>query len=631
MPERQVGYARNSKISRKLSKDMQKKLQMAKDRLMFGQQYRAHRREGNWRRSIEQYENLTGWDTQFAEDMDIVNVNLSFSTINTLVPYVSDENPRFLVSPSSGDATAESAAALDLMMNTLWRDPEVEGQQYVSAAVWDSLVLGDGYIQVVYELVENEQYTEKGDVLSGRGDMRNKYTVERVSPWDLWIDPYSDGLHNARWAVRRILYPISELKQDDRYKIIDDLEGSDVAALDYSDPEEHERLQYTYADEGWVEVFEFYNIQEKWMLAFTMSGEHPLRYIEGIRCPIYQMPNYRIYNSPYHVGELENIYSLQLELNRTRSEMVTHRRRNTAKWMVRKDAISQEGMEALRSNIINDIVPIEGNVSFAEALEALEPQQLNPDAYAQDQIIHNDINEITGVNEYLRGQPQDISRTATEASIIEGATNVRTRHKLNQVERFLRRIGQGLLDTIADTLPQTPFEEMRLYVTGVEAERLLRAVGAQNPTTDAIFEPSAETFIGRYVVDVERGSAELRNPMQQEARAKEMFQIVLSSMPVLQQFGVSVNLRAFLEEWLKATNIEDINRFLAPDEQQAMLQQASLMQAMQGAQPQGPPGGGNGVATGSRTPQGQPREATSGPPTAMINPNNSGMLPLNSG
>src|SRR5690606_16656942 len=229
--------------------------------------------------------------------------------------------------------------------------------------------------------------------------------------------------------------------------------------------------------------------------------------IEGVRCPFVQLSNYRISNSPYHVGELENIYSLQMEINRTRSEMITHRRRNTAKWIARKDLVKQEAQEAMQSNIINDIIWVEGNAPFSQYLEQVAPQALTADSYNQDQIIRNDINEITGVNEYLRGQPQGISRAATEASIIVGATNVRTRHKLNQVETFLRRIGQRLLDVIADTLPETDFEEMRMYVTGADAERLLRSMG-EDPNTVVIVTPSPEIFEGRYIVDVERGSAE---------------------------------------------------------------------------------------------------------------------------
>src|SRR5690606_12578088 len=110
----------------------------------------------------------------------------------------------------------------------------------------------------------------------------------------------------------------------------------------------------------------------------------------------------------------------------------------------RRDRLDEDAIMAMKSSIINDAIPVDGNEPFERLVQQLTPTPLSGDIYNVDDIIRNDINEITGVNEYLRGVPQDISRTATEASIIEGATNVRTRHKLIQVETFRseeRRVG----------------------------------------------------------------------------------------------------------------------------------------------------------------------------------------------
>ena len=309
-----------------------------------------------------------------------------------------------------------------------------------------------------------------------------------------------------------------------------------------------------------------------------------------------------------------------MELNHTRSEMMTHRRRNASKWVYREDLVTDEGLEAMKSGIINDLIPVKGMHPLESIIQQIVPQPLSSDAYNQDAIIRNDINEVTGVNEYLRGAPQDISRTATEASIIEGATNVRTRHKLNQVETFLRRIGQHLLDTITNTLPETDYEEMRMYVTGSEAQRLNATMGNENINTDVLLTPSPEIFVGEYLVDVERGSVELRNPQAQAAKFKEMFQILMSAAPLLMQQGLQINLRQVLEMWFEASNIEDVDSmFVTNDPQLAMMQQQEQMMQEQAI--------AGGQVTGSRTPAGQPREATTRPPDAAPDATNSGMLP----
>ncbi|KKK82957.1 hypothetical protein LCGC14_2798230, partial [marine sediment metagenome] len=67
---------------------MEKKLKQASDRLTFGQKFRQQEREDTWRESAEQYAaegNYGSYNTD-DETADLVNINISFSTINTLVP-----------------------------------------------------------------------------------------------------------------------------------------------------------------------------------------------------------------------------------------------------------------------------------------------------------------------------------------------------------------------------------------------------------------------------------------------------------------------------------------------------------------------------------------------------------------
>lgn len=625
-----VGYERNAKIRSRLSKEMQTRLDSARDRLQYGMDYRMMKREQAWRDSLKQYDNEIGWDRREDFTADIVNVNISFSTINTIVPFVADEQPEFIVRPYSGDATPQDASLLGTFMNHLWRSPEMEGSAYVANAVWDWLVYGDGYAFVGWEVKEDPVYSANGEIIEGRGQERAQYFVERINPWDVWIDPYSDGIHNARWVCRRIMMPVDELQNDERYNVKEDLAGGSIGTHEGFDPEDQDRLDYFAADGGWVALYEFYDKRENWLLTFTLDGDLPVRYIEHITCPIVQIGNYRSANSPYHIGELEMISSLQDELNKTRSQMITHRRRNIAKWMYRRDRLDEDAVAAMRSSIINDAIPVDGNEPFAELAQQITATPLTADSYQIEAAIRNDINEITGVNEYLRGVPQDISRTATEASIIEGATNVRTRHKLIQVETFNKRIGQLMLDIIGDTLPLTDVEEMRMYVTGREAQALNREMGAEDVDTDLIISPQAETFRGKYVVDVERGSTELRNPQRQAQKFKEMAQILLNASPSLMQLGIQVNVRRALELWFEAEGIQDIDAMFEGEEQQQMMQQLALQQQINAANPQQPGQEGGigqqGPVRGAPTSPGDPRAATTQAPQDEVSPDNSGML-----
>jgi hypothetical protein len=323
------------------------------------------------------------------------------------------------------------------------------------------------------------------------------------------------------------------------------------------------------------------------------------------------------------MGELEQIAPLQDELNKTRSQMITHRRRNVAKWLAREHLLNSDAEQAMKSSKVNDIIPVEGMEPFDELIAPVAPQPLPADSYMIDSQIRNDINEVSGVNEYLRGVPQNISRTATEATIIEGATNIRTRHKLLQVEAAAQRVGQLLLDTMQDVLPLTQFEEMSMYVTGREAEKLNRATGQEQLDTDVLITPTPEIFVGKYEVRVERGSTELRNPEAKAAQLKDMVAIMMNATPLLMELGVPFNIKRLMEMWFEAEGIDDVDALFETDEEQQMRQMLSLMQQAQGAVPGGPEGN---VPAGAATGPGQPRPQTTGAPSALPDEGNSGIL-----
>lgn len=626
MPET-IGYNRNAKIRANLSREMEEKLTSAYSRLELGQSYRQKQREQIWNDNYNMYMGST-WDYNPDDPTaDLVSVNVAFSTLATIVPFVADEDPQFLVYPLSGDASQEAGVLLTSYLNRLWRSSDVRGQTHLADGVFDNLLYGDGWLQVGYDIRTQEIYDSFGNEVQNRVEIAH-FMVERVNPWDIWIDPYSDGLHNARWLCRRYILPRRELESDKRYKVTKNTEWeSGAIETNNLSPEDRSRLDDVDTAD-WVTIYEFYDLIERYMIAFTPGGGQAVRYIEHISCPIIQIANSRIPNSPYHMSDLEQISALQHELNKTRSQMITHRRRNVGKWVIRQHALNDDAEEAMKSSRVNEVIPIEAPEPLDYLIQYIAPQPISQDAYALDDRIRADVNELTGVNEYLRGVPQDISRTATEASIIEGATNIRTRHKLLQVERAARDLGQLLLDIVRDVLPLTDYEEVRQFVTGREAERLNRATGQTDIDTDVVFTPTPELFMGRYEVEVERGSTELRNPQIKAQKLNQVVQIMLGAVPLLMQMGVPFNIQRLLELWLEAEGIEDVDALFESDEQQALMQQLMLLQQANGAM--GAEGGvasPDGFGGGGRTAPGEPRAETTNPPADFIDATNSGILP----
>lgn len=628
-----VGYP--VKLNKRAAAKYVDAVREAKDKLRIGQDYRRMERENTWEKSERQYLG-EHWDAYSLDDptADLITINMSFSTINTIVPFMTGEDPRFIVRPYSGDASVTNATIQQALLNRIWRSEEVSAQRHLEAAAVDFLVYGDGFLKVGYTLDQVRQglmdYAEIA-----------KIWVDRIDPWDIWIDPSSDGVHNARWVCQRLRLTRTEVEEDGRYFNLHDdnmaYHRSDLTTRDSLAVDDKQVVREVFDGSEYAVVFEFYDLVHKRMISFS-EGELPIRWIDDIPIPpIVQMANYRIPRSPWHMGELEQLWDLQQELNKTRSSLITHRRRNAAKLVGRKGALDQDAMDALQSPVVNEIVLVDGDGPLENLLQPITLPNLSAEAYNLNQITFNDIYEISGVSEYLRGASPTIRRTATEASIIEGATNVKSTFKLRQAERAARDAGSLILGIAKDVFPQTDYDEMQLFITGREAEliqknvmgdsmqalmgqgvgqeELLSALGpsAMGMKSDAIVTPNADIFVGKYEVEVEKHSTEIRNPQLREQKFREMTIDLVQMAPVLGQFGVQVNMRKMLELWFEAAGIDDVESLFDP--------MGGMQNGMQQGMPPGMPPGGMPNQPGM-PPNGPPP----GPPQGQPTPQDSGQL-----
>jgi hypothetical protein len=341
------------------------------------------------------------------------------------------------------------------------------------------------------------------------------------------------------------------------------------------------------------------------------------------------------------MSDLEQIWSLQQELNKSRSQMLTHRRRNIPKWLVRTGALEERGDEALQSEVVGQIIPVaDMQRPLDDVIRAVANTPLTADAYNVDERILRDVFETTGVNEYLRGATPQIRRTATEASIIEGASNVKSAHKLSKIEDFTRQLATHILAIASELFPQTDYDEMGLFITGRDAEALnkielgdrLNQIAQSPVATPDILQREAqatdlnanvelqlgpEVWRGIYQVEVVANSTELRNPIFKEQKYREMTVQLTQMAPILMQMGVQLNLKKLLELWFEAAGIQDIDAMFQPTVPQ-MGPQMPPQQQQSARQP------GGGLQ--SMLPQ-MPNPDGMGAPMELLTPENTGALP----
>ena len=508
---------------------------------------------------------------------------MSFSTVNTIVPYVTASEPNFLVSPYSGNATVRNATIQAALLNRQWRSRKIAGNRHLRHATEDALNYGDGWVKVGFTIsekrVSESDYAEVADLW-----------VQRTSPWDVWIDPTCDGIYNARWIAQRLLIPKVQLQADKSYRNTHDANIDYNAHINTSTTNADNDIRFgreVFDGSEYAVLYEFTDLVNKTVITFS-DGELPLRVVEDIDESMWvQIGNYRIPNSPYHMGELEQLWDLQRELNKTRTHMINHRKRNVQKFLARDGVLDSDALAALRSSIVNDVAFVKGTDPLDMLVQAADVPALTADVYNISDIIQRDIYEISGVNEYQRGATPEIRRTATEATIIEGAANIKTQAKLRMVEEAAREAGNLLLGIARDVYPLTDYDEMQLFLTGRDAEAVQRVVmgdelatmmdegadpmavdaarAAQPPLgMDVTISPSPDIFVGEYEVEVEQASTELRNPQMREQKYRQIVEMYVAMAPVLASMQVNLNMKRFVELHLEAAKVDDVDALFLP-------------------------------------------------------------------
>jgi len=415
-----------------------------------------------WKRLIDLYR---GRHYEYFTDEDRILVNMAFSTINVIAPSIAVNYPKITVSAVNPE-NADNAIISEAVVNYWWRHRDIRGQ--FRRGVKDMLIVGHAWMKVGYKYVEEERIGDDEDV--NDPDVSENYTqttynvledapfVERVSPFDIFIDPDGTNMDDIKWIAHRVRRPISDVRTDRRYN---KSAREDISAVSFSrystDEPTHRKIHDR--DEGYADIFEFYDLRNDTVSVFAESADSflikPQKMPYAFGHPFVMLRNYDVPDQFYPIGDLEAIEPLQRELNSTRSQMMNHRKRYARKYLFRENAMDANGRAAMESDEDNVMVPVIGDMPLGDVVAPF-PALINPpEFYNQSSMIEQDINSISGVGEFMRGGVSEIRRTATEIGALQDAANARTADKLATIERGVSQIGRRLLGLSQQFLTKT--------------------------------------------------------------------------------------------------------------------------------------------------------------------------------
>jgi hypothetical protein len=337
--------------------------------------------------------------------------------------------------------------------------------------------------------------------------------VDRVSPFDIFVDPEATCIEDAQWIAQRVVRPLEEAKKDKRYKASarKNLTADSLLNPMFAPTDRQEREEFLIEEERTV-VFEFYDIENNTMAVVPQSGDEflvdPAAMPYAYGQPFVMLRNYDVPDYFYPMGDLESIESLQLELDMTRSQLVNARKRYARKYLFHERSFGPEGREALESDEDGRLVPVvDENKPLSEVVIPMPQTPLSADVYNFSAIIEEDINTVSGVSEYARGQMPEIRRTATEASIIADAGNSRVAEKLAIVELAIAHVARRVVQV------------MQQFMTGEQMAR----VSTRGPQ-DMFVTYTRDDIVGEFDFSVEAGSTQPINDTVRKRQAVELMQ-----------------------------------------------------------------------------------------------------------
>lgn len=479
-------------------------------------------------------------------DDDRIAVALAFATINVIGPSVAVNHPKISVASRNEDQDDQNKAAmLEAIVNYWWRTLDYRLEH--RAIVQDFLVYGHGWGKVgwtfeesVRSLSEEEiagavqeqiaqadafaaENPEQATQIPSDEDIaanqetevmettRDSPFFERVSPFDIYVDPEATTMRDIQWIAQRVVMPLEAAQKDPRFVSGARRKLKADGSLKWFNEDNKQNIP---PDHGRVTIWEFYDVSRGTLSVFADAQKDvgflvkPVDFPYPYGHPFVMLRNYEVPDQFYTIGEIEAIEPLQNELNHTRSAMVLARKLDIPKYMVRKDAMDSDALDALTSSDTNALVPIRDDTPFNEVIQPVPHNAANAQFYQNhSDVITNDIDRVTGVNEYMRGGVQEIRRTATEAGIIQDAANARSSDKLARIEGFIAEIAERVVQLA------------QMFLTTEQVARITTEQGAQ------VWVPYSRTDImGEFDFEVEAGSTQPHNETFRRQQAIQLMQ-----------------------------------------------------------------------------------------------------------
>lgn len=223
------------------------------------------------------------------------------------------------------------------------------------------------------------------------------------------------------------------------------------------------------------------------------------------------------------------------ELNKGRTQMVQERDRNIPINWYDRNRVNQDDIDKITKGEIQAFVGVDGNGT--ELFGDIRKASLSREAVEFDRIINRDMSECWALS-VTPGSEVDGPKTATEASLFQGRTDVRLRKERGKVLEYFVAAAEDILALIQLFADDTDY----VRIVGADGVGKLRAWDKQ-------------AIAGEFAFSAKPDSAVFQDQAVQRKRATETFQFLAPSPFINQQE---------LAAWFLRQNDMEPAKFIAP-------------------------------------------------------------------
>ena len=398
--------------------------------------------------------------------------NHVFSTIETIRPIMTDNNPKFLAVPST-PAGMEFSADVQTALDYEWDREKMSLK--LPAQLIPMLVYGNAVWFVQWD---------------GKDGEYGNISIKPVDPFNIFPDPLAESIDNSEFLVYATYRNANQIKQQFPEKA-SAIEGSRITMSELVAERDNNDTQ----DANQVLILEMWC--RDWVtMDESIEGKKQLKYPKGrvITClpelgillsdkknpykdgkfPFVLMKNYDIPFEFWGVGEVEQIMSPQHYVNELTNQIIDNAK-NTAnmQWIIDKNSGIGQGKLTNRPGLVIRKTP--GSEVRRDTPPAMP-------SYVRDQIeiLKKDIQDISGVFDSLKGEQQGSVTAASAILALQEASQARIRLKIKLMEASLSELAQ----IVYSRMQQFWKLDRWVRVTDVEGNPSFREIGAQVLSND---------------------------------------------------------------------------------------------------------------------------------------------------